>query len=85
MGLIFLFHYQYYQLGKVEELSYIDFIIGGIMLSLIIIQTIADEQQHKYQTKKYNLIKSNKVLEGNFKRIYRYWTMEIFKTSQLYM
>ena len=33
------------------------------MLSLIVIQTIADEQQHKYQTKKYNLIKSNKVLK----------------------
>ena len=38
------------------------------MLSLIVIQTIADEQQHKYQTKKYSLIKANKVLEGNFKK-----------------
>ena len=38
------------------------------MLSLIVIQTIADEQQHKYQTKKYSLIKANKVLEGDFKK-----------------
>ena len=53
MGLIFLFSLPIlsaWQGGS--ELSYLDFIIGGLMLGLIIIQTIADEQQHKYQTKK---------------------------------
>jgi len=69
MGLIFLFSFPIlsaWQGGG--ELTYIDFIVGGLMLSLIVIQTIADEQQHKYQTKKYSLIKANKVLEGNFKK-----------------
>ena len=69
MGLIFLFSLPIlsaWQGGS--ELSYLDFIIGGLMLGLIIIQTIADEQQHKYQTKKYSLIKENQKLDGNFKK-----------------
>ena len=38
------------------------------MLLLIIIQTIADEQQHKYQTKKYALINGNHEISGNYKK-----------------
>ena len=69
MGLIFLFSLPILSAWEGGgELTYIDFIVGGLMLSLIVIQTIADEQQHKYQTKKYSLIKANKVLEGNFKK-----------------
>lgn len=69
MGLIFLFSLPILSAWEGGgELTYIDFIVGGLMLSLIVIQTIADEQQHKYQTKKYSLIKANKVLDGNFKK-----------------
>ena len=38
------------------------------MITLIIIQTIADEQQHRYQSKKYKLINSKQKLIGNFKK-----------------
>tara|TARA_B100001287_G_scaffold112822_1_gene95015 strand:- start:241 stop:888 length:648 start_codon:yes stop_codon:yes gene_type:complete len=69
MGLILLFSLPIlssWQGGS--ELSYIDFIIAGIILILIIIQTIADEQQHKYQTNKYLLINKKEELKGNFKK-----------------
>ena len=69
MGLIFLFSLPILSAWQGEGgFSNIDFIIGGIMLSLIMIQTIADEQQHKFQTKKYSLINESKQLEGNFKK-----------------
>ena len=50
------------------EMTIIDLLIASVMFCLIIIQTIADEQQHKYQTKKYELIKKNKELLGNYKK-----------------
>ena len=69
MGLIFLFSLPIlsaWQGGT--EMTIIDLLIASAMFCLIIIQTIADEQQHKYQTKKYELIKKNKKLLGNYKK-----------------
>ena len=69
MGLIFLFSLPIlaaWQGGK--ELSTADLLVGGIMLLLIITQTIADEQQHKYQTKKYKIINNKQELTGNYKK-----------------
>lgn len=69
MGLIFLFSLPIlsaWQGGT--EMTIIDLLIASVMFCLIIIQTIADEQQHKYQTKKYELIKKNKELLGNYKK-----------------
>ena len=58
MGLIFLFSLPILAAWQGEsELSVTDLLIAIVMLFLIVIQTIADEQQHKYQTKKYTLIK----------------------------
>lgn len=69
MGLIFLFSLPILSAWQGDsEMTNKDLLVGALMLCLIIIQTIADEQQHKYQTKKYELIKENKELVGNNKK-----------------
>ena len=69
MGLIFLFCLPILAAWQTEsEFSYTDIMIGIFMLLLIIIQTIADEQQHKFQPKKYELINTNKKLTANYKK-----------------
>lgn len=69
MGLIFLFSLPILSAWQGNtEMTITDLVVGSIMFCLIIIQTIADEQQHKYQTKKYELIKKNKELLGNYKK-----------------
>ena len=69
MGLIFLFSLPILSAWQGDsEMTNKDLLVGALMLCLIIIQTIADEQQHKYQTKKYKLIKENKELVGNYKK-----------------
>ena len=58
MGLIFLFSLPILSAWQGNtEMTITDLVVASIMFCLIIIQTIADEQQHKYQTKKYELIK----------------------------
>ena len=69
LGLIFLFSLPIlaaWQGGN--PLSYIDIIIAGVLFLLIIIQTISDEQQHKFQTLKYDKIHKGERLSGNFKK-----------------
>lgn len=69
MGLIFLFSLPILSAWQGNtEMTITDLVVASIMFCLIIIQTIADEQQHKYQTKKYELIKKNKELLGNYKK-----------------
>ena len=69
MGLIFLFSLPILSAWQGNtEMTITDLVVGSIMFCLFIIQTIADEQQHKYQTKKYELIKKNKELLGNYKK-----------------
>ena len=69
MGLIFLFSLPILAAWQGEkEFSNSDLLIAGTMLFLIITQTIADEQQHKYQTKKYKLIKQNHKITGDYKK-----------------
>mgnify|MGYP005699920307 CR=1 FL=1 len=69
MGLIFLFSLPILSAWQGNtEMTITDLLVASVMFCLIIIQTIADEQQHKYQTKKYELIKKNKELLGNYKK-----------------
>ena len=69
MGLIFLFSLPILSAWHGDsEMTNKDLLVAIVMLCLIIIQTIADEQQYKYQTKKYKLIIENKVLFGNYKK-----------------
>lgn len=69
MGLIFLFSLPILASWQGNKpFSNSDILIGLIMITLIFIQTIADEQQHRYQSKKYKLINSKQKLIGNFKK-----------------
>ena len=69
MGLIFLFSLPILSAWQGDsEMTNKDLLLAAVMLFLIIIQTIADEQQHKYQTKKHKLIRENKELFGNYKK-----------------
>ena len=69
MGLIFLFSLPILSAWQGDtEMTNKDLLVAAVMLCLIIIQTIADEQQHKYQTKKHKLIRENKELFGNYKK-----------------
>ena len=69
MGLIFLFSLPILSAWQGDsEMTNKDLLLAAVMLFLIIIQTIADEQQHKFQTKKYKLIRENKELFGNYKK-----------------
>ena len=49
--------------GSNAPLSWIDFVAGGIALLALAIETIADEQQWKFQTTKYKMLKEGKKLE----------------------
>ena len=69
LGLIFLFSLPILAAWQGSNpLSYIDIIIAGVLFLLIIIQTISDEQQHKFQTLKYDKIHKGEKLSGNFKK-----------------
>lgn len=50
------------------SLGLLDYIAIGLMIFFIIYETIADEQQWKYQSEKYAIISSNQPLEGNYKK-----------------
>lgn len=49
-------------------LGMIDYIAAGFMLFFIIYETIADQQQWDFQSKKYALKNSNQPLKGDYKK-----------------
>jgi len=49
-------------------LGMLDYIAAGFMLFFIIYETIADQQQWDFQSKKYSLINSKKPLTGDYKK-----------------
>ncbi|MFZ4544057.1 MAG: DUF1295 domain-containing protein, partial [Saprospiraceae bacterium] len=53
--------------GSDKELGPADYLLAVIMLSLIVIEYVADQQQWDFQSEKYRLIKDGKPLEGTFK------------------
>ena len=50
-----------------KPLSWIDFSLATLVIILIVIETIADQQQWEFQGEKHSLKKSGKPLEGRFK------------------
>ena len=69
MGLIFLFSLPILAAWQGSEpLGMIDFLIGGFMFILIIIQFISDQQQYDFQTEKYKRIENKEKLDGDYKR-----------------
>jgi len=49
-------------------LFYLDYIVAGIMLIMIILEAIADIQQWNYQKEKWRLIHSGEPLTGNYRK-----------------
>lgn len=49
-------------------LGLLDYIAAALMLFFIIYETIADQQQWNFQTKKYELINANQKLTGDYKK-----------------
>ena len=70
MGLIFLFTLPILAAwqGQNSTFGITDVLISISMLVFILIEAIADNQQYKFQTTKYELINNNKKLTGDFKK-----------------
>jgi len=51
-----------------SPLSALDYVAAVLMLCFIVFETIADNQQWDYQTKKWSLIKSGKELTGDYQK-----------------
>jgi len=50
------------------SLGILDYIAALLMLFFIVIETVADQQHWKFQTKKHGLIKAHKPLTGDYKK-----------------
>ncbi len=46
----------------------LDIVAGGLMLFFIVFETIADQQQWNFQSRKWQLIRSKSALEGDYKK-----------------
>jgi len=69
MGLIFLFTLPILAAWTGgNEISFFDYLIGFLMLLFIILETISDQQQYNFQTSKYQKIKLESELIGDYKR-----------------
>ena len=69
MGLIFLFTLPILAAWQGSEpIGTTDYLIGGFMFLLIVIQFISDQQQYDFQTEKYRRIENNEKLDGDYKR-----------------
>ena len=51
-----------------NDINFYDYVIAFLMLFFIIIETISDQQQYNFQTKKYKKIKSGDILIDDYKR-----------------
>ena len=68
MGLIFLFTLPILAAWQGNsELNNFDYLIAAFMLLFIMTETIADQQQYNFQTKKYKKINLGEELDGEFK------------------
>ena len=70
MGLIFLFTLPILSAwqGSDTSLYWADYLIAGLMLLLIVLETISDQQQYDFQNEKYKKIELGQSLEGDYKR-----------------
>jgi len=50
--------------GKGKPLGIADYILAGIMIALVIFETVADQQQWVYQNEKHRKIKAGEKLDG---------------------
>lgn len=66
--------------GNSVPFSYVDITLGVILLSLIVTETIADNQQYAFQTEKYRLINAKSKLPKKYQR--GFLTTGLFKFSR---
>ncbi len=70
MGLIFLFTLPILAAwqGSENPIYWADYLIAGVTLLLIILETISDQQQYEFQNEKYRRIHLGEVLDGDYKK-----------------
>ena len=70
MGLIFLFTLPILAAwqGAENPLYWADYLIAGLMLLLILLETISDQQQYEFQNEKYRRIRQGEELDGDYKK-----------------
>ncbi len=68
MGLILLFTLPIVRSIGGGPLSWIDYVFAGIFIFILILETIADQQQWNYQKEKYHSIHNQQELTGNYKK-----------------
>ncbi len=68
MGLILLFTIPIVRSMDGTPLGIFDYVIAAVFILLVVMETIADQQQYDYQTEKYRRINNNEPLEGNYKK-----------------
>jgi steroid 5-alpha reductase family enzyme len=51
-----------------KELNYVDYLAAGLMLLFIVYEGVADLQHWKFQSRKWELIKNNDELTGDYKK-----------------
>ncbi len=52
--------------GGAENLIWADYLLAATMIGLVIMETVADQQQWNYQTEKYRRIKAGENLDGMY-------------------
>ena len=69
MGLVFLTTLPILAAWQgINDINIYDYIIAILMLFFIVIETVSDQQQYNFQTKKYAKIDSGEKLIGDYKR-----------------
>lgn len=54
--------------GHQTPLNALDLLAAGLLLTFIIIETIADQQQYNFQTEKFRRIREGEPLDGDYER-----------------
>lgn len=62
MGIVMLIMFPMIKASGANSINWIDYLLAGIILALVIIEFIADQQQYDFQTEKYKRIKNNENL-----------------------
>lgn len=57
--------------GNAAPLGLFDLLLAGIFIALLVVETIADQQQYDFQTEKYRRIAAGETLTGDYARGFR--------------
>jgi steroid 5-alpha reductase family enzyme len=54
--------------GTPASITWVDYLLAFLLVVLLIMETVADQQQWNYQTEKYRRIKNQEALTGGYKK-----------------